>query len=70
MIVTPPADRQSAPSTTAHGGRVTATEWIDGVEHLVILEDDGGGFQEVSLMPLDPSTDEPAALDRHAAPAR
>jgi hypothetical protein len=49
---------------------VTATEWIDGVEHLVILEDDGGGFQEVSLMPLDPSTDEPAALDRHAAPAR
>ncbi len=50
--------RRSGPGTEdncleATGSRVTATEMIDGVRHLLVLEqDETGCFREVTLEPV------------------
>lgn len=44
---------ENAGHERAAGHRVTATELIDGVQHLLILEQDATGcYQEVMLEPL------------------
>lgn len=44
---------ESTQNERTSGHRVTATELIDGVQHLLILEQDATGcYQEVGLEPL------------------
>ena len=50
--------------------RMTATEWIDGVKHLIVLEqDESGCFREIAVMPLEPPCrNEKTAVPKRAAP--
>ena len=35
--------------------RVTATEWVDGIEYRIVLEREGDGkYREVSVTPVEP----------------